>query len=301
MDNTVALTAAALVLFLIVILLTFLRKQFEPKDVQPQETGAVQREAPAAGGVRRAVATRNRLRNRLAQRQQQEGGDENIVEADSAAEESGEEAPSTLLDLGDMKVGKKKLAKLEAKAEKKAQREAEEKDREERKAKDDEKMKERKKLEELQEQLDKEKEELAKKEAEEKLQREHEEYLKMKAMFTVDEQGFEAEQESAEENLLQKFIDYVRDSKIVLLEELASHFQLKTQDAIDRLQRLVQEGAITGVIDDRGKFIYISHEEMEAVAKFIRQRGRVSITDLAESSNQLIHLDPTQLVKTNSG
>ena len=109
----------------------------------------------------------------------------------------------------------------------------------------------------------------------------------------------------------------------MLLEELASHFQLKTQDAIDRLQRLVQEGAITGildkkkktlfvlmhvflyfnlgVIDDRGKFIYISHEEMEAVAKFIRQRGRVSITDLAESSNQLIHLDPTQLVKTNSG
>lgn len=45
--------------------------------MQPQETGAVQREAPAAGGVRRAVATRNRLRNRLAQRQQQEGGDEN--------------------------------------------------------------------------------------------------------------------------------------------------------------------------------------------------------------------------------
>lgn len=31
-------------------------------------------------------------------------------------------------------------------------------------------------------------------------------------MFTVDEQGFEAEQESAEENLLQKFIDYVRVS-----------------------------------------------------------------------------------------
>ena len=47
-----------------------------------------------------------------------------------------------------------------------------------------------------------------------------------------------------------------------------------------------------GVIDDRGKFIYISREEMEAVAKFIRQRGRVSLTDLAESSNQLIQLGP---------
>lgn len=52
-----------------------------------------------------------------------------------------------------------------------------------------------------------------------------------------------------------------------------------------------------GVIDDRGKFIYISREEMEAVAKFIRQRGRVSLSDLAESSNQLIQLGP-QTVKS---
>lgn len=29
---------------------------------------------------------------------------------------------------------------------------------------------------------------------------------------------------------------------------------------------------------------------MEAVAKFIRQRGRVSLADIAESSNQLIQL-----------
>ena len=114
-----------------------------------------------------------------------------------------------------------------------------------------------------------------------------------------------------------------------MLEELAATFQLKTQDAIDRLQKLVEEGELTGkndtislylvmismkidftcsflvcwlirqkkffkqgVIDDRGKFIYISREEMEAVAKFIRQRGRISLSDLAESSNQLIQLAP---------
>ena len=43
-------------------------------------------------------------------------------------------------------------------------------------------------------------------------------------------------------------------------------------------------------MDDRGKFIYISEEELKAVAKFIRQRGRISISDLAESSNSLIKL-----------
>ena len=96
---------------------------------------------------------------------------------------------------------------------------------------------------------------------------------------------------------------------MVKLEDLAAHFKLKTQEAIDRVTTLLADGMITGigniplhliyvcfklqnsgVIDDRGKFIYISREELEAVAKYIKQQGRVSITDLAASSNKLIKL-----------
>lgn len=43
-------------------------------------------------------------------------------------------------------------------------------------------------------------------------------------------------------------------------------------------------------MDDRGKFIYISEEELDNFARFIKQQGRISITDLAESSNTLIEL-----------
>ena len=93
---------------------------------------------------------------------------------------------------------------------------------------------------------------------------------------------------------------------MVKLEDLAAHFKLKTQEAIDRVTTLLADGLLTGiakntlgyaldnfasgVIDDRGKFIYISREELEAVAKYIKQQGRVSITDLAASSNKLIKL-----------
>ena len=69
-------------------------------------------------------------------------------------------------------------------------------------------------------------------------------------------------------------------------------FVFYLQEAINRVQELQEQGRLTGVIDDRGKFIYISEEELEAVAKFIRQRGRVSISELAEASNQLISLNP---------
>ena len=94
---------------------------------------------------------------------------------------------------------------------------------------------------------------------------------------------------------------------MVKLKDLAAHFKLKTQEAIDRVTTLLADGLLTGVaiqnilclppnifasgvIDDRGKFIYISREELEAVAKYIKQQGRVSITDLAASSNKLIKL-----------
>lgn len=43
-----------------------------------------------------------------------------------------------------------------------------------------------------------------------------------------------------------------------------------------------------GVMDDRGKFIYISPDEMKQVADFINKRGRVAISDLAKKSNEFI-------------
>lgn len=44
-------------------------------------------------------------------------------------------------------------------------------------------------------------------------------------------------------------------------------------------------------MDDRGKYIYISPEEMKAVADYIKRQGRVSISHLASKSNQFIDLE----------
>eukprot|EP00731_Ephydatia_muelleri_P037337 Em0445g2a len=102
----------------------------------------------------------------------------------------------------------------------------------------------------------------------------------------------EIEEAQKSENLLQEFIDHIKRTKVVFLEDLASQFNLRTQDAISRVNSLQESGQLTGVVDDRGKFIYISKEELDSVAKFIRQRGRVSIAELVSSSNTLINLQP---------
>jgi hypothetical protein len=77
----------------------------------------------------------------------------------------------------------------------------------------------------------------------------------------------------------------------VPLEEVAVEFKLRTADVIDRIQGLEAMGRLSGVMDERGKYIYISPQEMQAVADFVRGRGRVAIAELAARSAGLIDLD----------
>lgn len=162
--------------------------------------------------------------------------------------------------------------------------------REDKKRRDALREEERRKADEQQKKLEEKKAEEERKVKEERERKEHEEYLKLKEAFTVDEEGEkELETEENSQALLQEFIDYIKTNKVVQLESLASQFNLRTQEAIDRIHDLQEMGRLTGVVDDRGKFIFISQEELEAFALFIKQRGRVSIQELASSSSMLIN------------
>ncbi|XP_044259039.1 DDRGK domain-containing protein 1 isoform X2 [Tribolium madens] len=281
MDVTLLIALGSVILLLIISVALFFKKSEKAKpDDRPRPAPNRARE----GVPRRAQLARNRgARLRANVPQEQPPSDD---ELDQNEGQRDIEVPDGA------KIGAKKKAKLEAKAEKKAQREAEEQSRAERKKKEQLAEEERRKAEAKREAEEKRREEEERKAKEEKERREHEEYLKMKEAFSVEEEGFEEGEEGNEMNLLQEFVAYIKNNKVVVIEDLAAHFKLKTQAAIDRLRDLQKDDILTGVIDDRGKFIYVSQEEMEAVAKFIRQRGRVSIVELAESSNKLINLAP---------
>ncbi|CAG2117327.1 unnamed protein product [Medioppia subpectinata] len=221
-------------------------------------------------------------------------------EEDAEGDEDDEGVDDTELAI-DGKIGAKKRKKLEAKAEKRREREREVTEREERKERNKEleniRLKEEEKAK-REEQKRLEEERLIK---EEKERQELEEYLKLKESFAVEEEGFDDDtDETVAQNKLQTFIDYIKGQKVVLMEELAGHFHMKIQDVIQRVQELLAQELIVGVIDDRGKFIYITKEELQSVAKFVRQRGRVSITELVESSNSLINLQPIQETSVSS-
>ncbi|CAH1738590.1 hypothetical protein AGLY_006184 [Aphis glycines] len=190
----------------------------------------------------------------------------------------------------DPKLGAKKRAKLEAKAEKKAKREADLQEREDRKKKQEAEEAERKAKEDQEKRQEQERLAQEKRIEEEKAKQELLEYTRLKQSFGIEEEGYEETLEN-EGSTLTQFIEHIKENKVIVLDELALKFKLKTQVVIDRIQSLLEDGSLTGVIDDRGKFIYISQSELNAVASFINKRGRVSLTELAEHSNSLIVLD----------
>lgn len=212
---------------------------------------------------------------------------EDYIESDE--EQRDERVDDTIVK---KKIGVKKAAKLEMKAEKKAAREAMLLEREERKREQeylDQMRKEEEEKQRLEDEAREEEERLAR---EELAKKEHEAYLEMAATFEVEEEGYDPEQDVDTDAKLAQFIDYVKDQKVVLLEQLAAHFKMRTKDVVDRIQTLVANGSLIGIIDDRGKFISINQNELESVAKFIRQRGRVTVDELVVNSNKLINLKP---------
>jgi hypothetical protein len=91
--------------------------------------------------------------------------------------------------------------------------------------------------------------------------------------FFVKGTGSESQERMSDEELAKQLIEYVTEEKVSFLEDLASKFNLKTQDVITKINQLEQEGRLTGVIDDRGKFIFITPQELQNVANFINLRG----------------------------
>lgn len=135
-------------------------------------------------------------------------------------------------------------------------------------------------------------EETAARQEEERRRREEEEYADWKHMISVEEYGHGGIDDGLEEpDRLARFCDTVRTGKVVVLEDLAAEFGLATDVVVDRLQRLQEAGTLDGFFDDRGKFVYVSREEMLHVAQLIRRRGRISIHELAVETSAILRLD----------
>jgi len=244
--------------------------QVEPNVVQP-------------GGAR----NRN-IRNRFNNPVRNENVEPNEEEEEEEKEDQEENA---LVDPS----SNKKLVQKEAKRqEKKERNEAMKATWELKGKKEDDRRKKNDELEKKREEDALKEEEVLAQLREEERKREEEEYIKWKDTMIVEEAGTEADQMENEGNLLQKFVDYIKLRKVVVLDDLAAEFKLNSKDAISRIKSLEASKVLNGVIDDRGKYIYITDQEFDEIANYIKKRGRVSRADLLIECNKVIKLNPSE-------
>ena len=57
------------------------------------------------------------------------------------------------------------------------------------------------------------------------------------------------------EILVSSLTAYVKSKKIVKIDELALKYKLSSMEMIQRLEILQMNNEITGIVDDRGKFV----------------------------------------------
>lgn len=157
---------------------------------------------------------------------------------------------------------------------------------------DMEKMEEEKKAEE--QKKEEEEEEQKRREEEEREKKEQEEYEKWKEFLTLEESGTKLDEEKDEENLLEKFLTFIKLRKTVSIEDIAMRFDLSNKACVERIHSLVDSGMLKGVIDDRGKFLFIEDSEVEGLLKCIRKRGHFTRGDMIDAFSDIIRLEPTE-------
>lgn len=86
-----------------------------------------------------------------------------------------------------------------------------------------------------------------------------------------------------------EFVIYAQEEKVVSIDRLADRFQRPSEQVCTRIQELVSSCRLTGVIDG-GRFIYITPDEMDAVAQSILEKKQITLTDLANSTSSLIKI-----------
>mmetsp|Transcript_15283 Transcript_15283/g.43712 ORF Transcript_15283/g.43712 Transcript_15283/m.43712 type:complete len:315 (-) Transcript_15283:53-997(-) len=240
----------------------------------------------AAGGGRRRGALDRMQRGA----ERTAAGSSNDPEGDQGEEEGDEDADN---DGGGDRAGRRNAKKEQKKQEKKANQNAERQGREQQNSVKSEKQQlyDQKQQEKEAERLQREEEERQAREEKEK--QEQEEFNKWKEMFAVDAEG-EADGDSADVSVVEQFVDFVKMRKIVNLEDLAAEFKMKTSNAINRLQELEKLGRLSGIFDDRGKFVYITAEEMADVAGWLKNKGRINRQELVAACNRFVRLNPTE-------
>lgn len=258
------LLVLAYVAMLFIVIGSFIYLKRKPAPVVEEDDALPPNANPAARGARaappRARDRMQRLRQQVNARAERKLGGEDEDEPDSDGEDAKRQQEM------------KRRNELQDKAAKEAAREA--------------KRKERYEAFEAAERAAAEAAAAIKAEKERK-QKEEEDW---KTPYSAETGSSAIEDMKNNEGLLKEFVAYIQKRKVVAIEDIAAEFKIRSLEAVARIKALEEAGTITGVLDDRGRFILVTPSELDSVAEWIKQTGRMTIQEVAAECNRRINL-----------
>lgn len=241
----------------------------------------------AGGGnraQRRARARRRRVENEI--EVEVEEKEEEEEDNDDEGREAGEEENNPD-DAEAIPMSRKERLKAAKRAEKEERRRMEEQRLEElrqRKEAEEAAYLERKEKEREQDELQKQKEEKGRKQLE---LEEQKKYNKWKNSFVLQGTGTDKGAGGGTfctpiwtEGQWNQFMEYIQETKIVSLHSLATRFRITLKEVSLKLLELEQSGKLIGIFNQRGDFIHITHSQMDAIAEYIRDHGKIITNEL---------------------
>ena len=58
----------------------------------------------------------------------------------------------------------------------------------------------------------------------------------------------------------------------------------------EAIKRLEDEGKLTVLVDDRGKLVYVTEEEMQKIVEVIKENGRISLKKLTARCSGIVDM-----------
>ena len=65
---------------------------------------------------------------------------------------------------------------------------------------------------------------------------------------------------------------------------------MTTKEIVQKIKELEKEGLLSGIFDERGKYMVIEEGEWSAIRNYISARGRVKKTDIMSECAKLIKI-----------
>jgi hypothetical protein len=88
---------------------------------------------------------------------------------------------------------------------------------------------------------------------------------------------------------VEKWIEELKETRTMEIEKVAISFGLSSNEVTDRIRQLIREGRVAGVIDETaGRFIYLTDEELRVIASTVKERGSVTLSEVAEICNTVL-------------